>query len=879
MNFDEERPNPDLILQEIKNNDENSKKGKLKIFFGMCAGVGKTYAMLKMAHDLQKKGADIIIGYIETHGRKETQALITDLELIPRKKIEYKGVFIEEMDIDAILNRKPQIVLVDELAHSNANGSRHNKRYQDVFELLDNGINVFTTLNVQHLESRTDTVSKITGIIIHETVPDSVLDRADEIEIIDLSPEDLLKRLSEGKIYKLEKSESAIQNFFRKGNLTALREMALRLTAERVDQDLRDYKQIKKIAGTWKSGNRLMVAISSSPYSAQLIRGARRISYTLEAKWIAVYVDTGKNLSEKNQLQLTKNIKLAQKLGAEIIITSGNELVETLLNVANQENITQIVLGKSGTTMGSKNIINRLIAESGDIDIYVVGGEYNKNIKKKNFFEIKNESNLEKYLKVTLIVFFTAILGSFIEGFVGYQVISFILLLVICFLPLFFNFGPVLLAATLSALLWDFLFIPPKYTFYIGKIEDLLMFIMFFSISIITGFLTSKIRKQEKFVIQRELKTQALYKLTKDLTKTTNLKEIMEISVKNLKAFFDIDCIIFPLENNGNLSKNSISNNFITIDDKEYSVANWVLKNKQKAGKYTTTLPSSSAQYYPIFTNRMDIGVLGVKNKDDLPFNNEQEILLEAFIYQIASAMERELLNEKAKEFLILSESERLYKTLFNSISHELRTPITTIMGASSLLIEEENNIPENYKIELGKEIYTASERLNILVGNLLDMSRLESGTIKLNLDWQDINDLISKIIKDFKNKLNNHKVKLELYENLSLIKIDFILLEQSFINIINNAINYTPIGSEIFIKTTYDNNFIIITIADNGKGIPDSDLNKIFDKFYRVNNSKTGGTGLGLSIAKGFITAHKGTIIAENRETGGLRFMIKLPL
>ena len=889
MNINENiRPDPDDLLNKIKKEEAQSKKGKLKIFLGMCAGVGKTYEMLKAAHKIKKDGADVVIGYVEPHDRPETMSLIEGIESIPRQKINYKGIITEEPDLDGILARKPEVVLLDELAHTNNPASRHLKRYQDVLEILNNGISVYTTVNVQHFESRTDTVEQITGISVIEKIPDSILELADEVELIDISPEDLLKRLDEGKVYAHDFSANAIKNFFRKGNLTALREMSLRITAERVEQQLHDYMEDKKIDGPWKSGQRLMVAIGPSPYSAELIRWARRLAYTMEANWIAVYIETSKDLSPQEKERLNRNIILAKELGAQFIRTLGEDIVSTLLAMARQNNITQIVIGKtrnSFSLLKPDDITKRLIKESGNIDVYVVGGDNKRTDStpdKKIFFNkitIKMESRPLHYLIATTILAVVIFICHLLLPFIGYTTVAMILLLLICILPLFTKLGPVLLVATLSSLIWNYLFIPPKFTFYIHKPEDLLMFMMYFIIAIVSGVLTSRIKSQEEIARQREEKITILYNLTHDLSVAKTLDEVIDASIKNIKNFLPADIVFLLALSENVLSDKSHKCSTFIVDDKEYGVASWVFNNQQKAGKGTNTLPASQGQYFPVFSQRFKIGVIGIKLQENQTFSNEQEILLENFISQITSALERELLNEAHKKAMILDESEKLYKTLFNSISHELKTPLTTIMSASSYLLDKKiANSPEMMS-NLGNEIYIASTRLNRLVKNLLDMSRIEYGKVKLNLKWNDINDILTSVLNDLKEELSNHNVKLEFTDGLEPLNIDFGLLEHAIGNIILNSATYTPPGTNIVIKTHQKENKCIISIYNNGPALPFDSLDKIFDKFYRIPGTKTGGTGLGLSIAKGFIEAHKGKIKVENVESGGVKFIIILPV
>ncbi len=504
------RPDPDKLLEKIKQEENGIVSGKLKIFFGMCAGVGKTYTMLEAARKAKREGIDVAVGIVETHKRVETEALVEGLEVIPLKEINYRGSIFNEMDLDAILKRKPSLVLVDELAHTNIPGSRHIKRFQDVEELLSSGINVFTTLNVQHLESRAETVQQIIGTYIRETVPDSIIDKAYEVELIDLTIEELLQRLAEGKVYTPEKSKQAIQNFFRRGNLTALREMALRFTAERVDKDLRSYKIEKNIYSTWRSSQRLMVAVGPSPYSANLIAWTRRLAYSLEAQWNAVYVETNKKLSEVEKKYLETNLKLAKELGAEIITSQDTDLINGLVRIAKENNVTQIVIGKTRKDnlfglLYHRSFIKKLIKKSGDIDVYIAGGGEPEKQKQPIDSFVKFQSPLYRYALAFIIVLVLTIIFYLVKDSIGYRAVSLLFILSVAVLPLFdFGPGPIFLAALVSALTWNYYFIPPQFTFRIARLEDALMFIMYFIVAIVTGLLTSKIKTQQQFLALKE---------------------------------------------------------------------------------------------------------------------------------------------------------------------------------------------------------------------------------------------------------------------------------------------------------------------------------------------------------------------------------------
>ncbi|MBX7151277.1 sensor histidine kinase KdpD [bacterium] len=872
------RPDPDALLSFLKKEEEKEKRARLKIYFGMCAGAGKTYDMLKAAHDALSKNIDVVIGYIETHKRPDTEALLNGLPVISRKKIDYRGTQLEEMDLDAILARHPKLVLVDELAHTNAPGSRHAKRYQDVIELLDNGIDVYTTLNVQHLESRADTVAQITGATIRETVPDSIFEQADEIEVIDISPEELLQRLREGKVYTPERSQQAVQNFFREGNLTALREMALRLTAERVDHQLRDYMKNRRIAGPWKSSQRLLVGINASRHCFSLIRWARRLAYSINGSWVAVYVETTKQLSDADKSQLSKNVKLASELGAEVITTSDEDVAKALVRVAREQNATQILVGKSKYFLPfGKSLLEKIIEISGELDIHVVGGAMDAGNRLRWLRLPSLHSGWMQYWISAMIVIAVAAICFPVSPWLGYQTVSFILLLTVTLMPLKFGTGPVLLAAALSALIWNYFFIPPQFTFYIGLTHDALMFLTYFVIASVTGTLTARIRVRERIVLQREARTNALYALTRDLSNARNQNEVAKASVANIEQFFNGSVIIFLSDLSGDLLPEPHPASTFKADMKEFSVPSWVYWNEKKAGKFTDTLPFAAATYFPISGPRFPLGVIGIKL--DRSFTIDQETLIENFIRQIASALEREQLNEINKNSIAVVESERLYKTLFNSISHELRTPIAAMITASESLQHTENLKHDSLAKDLLGEIHTAADRLNRLVGNLLDMARLESGHITIKSDWCDIHDIIHSVLQKLEHQLSLHTVTVVVSPDLPLLKIDFGLMEQVIMNLLLNAALYTPNGVTIEIKALKESHDCVLMIADNGPGFPVDALSHLFDKFYRVPGTKTGGTGLGLSIVRGFVEAHQGRISAENRKSGGAQFTIRLPL
>ncbi len=875
------RPDPDELLASIIHEEKKSQKGKLKIFFGMCAGVGKTYTMLQAARVEKMKGCDIIIGYIETHKRKETEALVVGLELIERNRYSYKSASVQEMDLDAIIARKPQIVLVDELAHTNAPGSRHIKRFQDVQEILENGINVYTTVNVQHLESRSETVAQITGITVRETLPDEIFEEADEVELVDLSPDELLQRLAEGKVYTPERSREAVLNFFRKGNITALREMALRIVAERVDKQLHDYMQQKQIRGPWKSGLHLLVAINYKVESMRLLRWAKNLAYSMGANIQAVYVETAHHLTPKEDTQLNKNINLAKQLGIKFRIVTNNDVVSAIVDFAQKENASHIIVGKPRvrnlfTMLQLSNFVNRLIRYSGNIDVYILGSDnQSKRRLKEKFYVPSFTSSVREYLTVILLIFLTSITCYFVRDLIAYQVVSFGLLFLVSVLAIFFGSGPIFLAASLSALIWDYFFIPPRFTFHVDKPEDLLMLVMFFTIAVLNGILTSRVRRQEQKIRIREERTHALYQLTKELNTASGMEEVSQIAMKYVQKYFSLESAIILKTDNNQLDNQVQKGTGILLSGNDFSVANWVFKNTSPAGKYTNTLPSNVHTFYPMTGNKGNMGVIAVKIQQS--FTQGEELFWEACLSQISGKYEREFLRNAAKNTYILSESEKLYKTLFNSISHELRIPVATILGASDTLLSE--NYPEETRQMLYGEINIASIRLNRLIENLLNMSRLESGHITPRPDWCDVHDLANNVAETLESELKHFKLLTVIPDDMPLVKIDFGLVEQVLHNLVLNAIQIAPEGSAIRLKIFYDSGFLNIQLMDRGPGFNPLELNFVFDKFYRGKDAKAGGTGLGLSIVKGFVAAQGGTIIAENRVNGGAKFILKIPV
>ncbi len=845
----------------------------------MCAGVGKTYDMLMAAREAQAKGITVLVGYVETHGRRETEALLDGLDILPRKVIEYRERALEEMDVDEILRRRPGLVLVDELAHTNAPGSRHMRRHQDVTEILDAGIDVYTTLNIQHLESRADTVAQITGVVIRETIPDSVLERADAVEIVDLPPEELLKRLAEGKVYAPERSREAMRHFFRTSNLTALREMALRLVAERVDHQLQDLMKDRHAGGTVKSGQRILVGISSSPNSARLIRWARRTAYAMDAPWIAVYVERSRPLTAEARERLESNIKLARELGAEVVTTADEDLVEGLLRIAHDRRVTQILIGKpAGTFHPGGTILGRLIKQSGDLDIYVVGGSGPAQAGTSPVWLPEVRSGIKQYLIAAAVTIATAMALYPLRDMLGYQSISLFLLLTVVLLPLALDAGPVLLAAALSAVLWNYFFIPPTFTFAIGLLQDVLMLGLYFCVAAVTGVLTARIRAREKAVRLRERHATALFSLTKELSVARSQDEVARAAVESIRHTFGAETVVLLSQADGDIFTEAHPASSFAVDQKEFGVAAWVYWNERKAGRFTDTLPSSGATYHPLSGPRYPLGVIGVHIPTKEPFTFDQDALFQAFLGQIASAFEREQLHDLTRKTLVVAESERLYRTLFDTLSHEFRTPVAAIMGAADQL-DQRAVLGGPRLAEIVEEIREGADRLNTLVQNLLDMTRLESGLLKIRTSWCDVSDLVGTTVRKLDEVLRHFDIHIAVSGSLPLIQADQGLLEQALVNIIRNAVVHAEGATAITIEAHAEGSDCLLTVSDNGKGIPPVEVDRVFQKFFRGKDTRAGGTGLGLSIVQGIVLAHGGTVTCANRADGGAQFTLRLPL
>jgi two-component system sensor histidine kinase KdpD len=870
---DENRPDPDALLAEMQRDESRVKQGRLFIFLGMCPGVGKTYAMLQAGRQRSKEGVEVLVGIVETHGRHETASLLEGLRVLSRKKLEHRGFMLEEFDIDAVLQQRPELVLVDELAHTNAPGSRHAKRYQDVLELIDSGIDVYTTLNVQHIESQVDIVRQISGVAIQETVPDSILDRAHEIQLIDLSVEKLLERMADGKVYLGERAEQAVSSFFREGNLTALRELALRFTAEQVDRDLEDIRRAKRVSSAWKTNARLMVGVGPSPYAESLIRWTRRAATRLNCPWLVVWVEGSRVLTPIEQDRLTSALGLARKLGGEVVSVTGENISEALLQVARERNVSQIVVGKPEKAgMWSKSLADTLIVGSGDIDVCVVrplaAADKARNIVPLQ--EPVSDSIIGEYSWVIVALFAIASVCWGLVSFTGYMFVALVFLLAVVIAALRFSRGPVLTMATLSAVCWNYFFIPPIFTFHISKPEDWIMFGMFFIVALSMGSLTSRLRMREVAERRRLRQTDALLRVTQSAALAAEPAKGLAEALRTINELLNANTALVVREQDRSLPKAAHKASSFQPSPKEWGVVAWSYENKQCAGRYTDTLPESSATWFPLQTATATMGVLGVQFDDSSRLDFVTRQMIEAFALQIALVLEKEHFIQAVSHAEMLSQSEKLHRTLLDSVSHELKTPIAIITAALEGMHGRQNG-------PYLEEISTATQRLQRVVDSLLQMTQLESDVLKPSLDWCDVRDVISAAQHAVGAPLAKHALKLRLADDFPLLKLDHALLTQAVANILHNAAIYTPSGTVIDISATIREQQLRLVIRDHGPGLPAGAEKRVFEKFYRVQGSPAGGTGLGLAIARGFIQAQGGDITARNHPDGGAEFVIEI--
>jgi two-component system sensor histidine kinase KdpD len=886
---DDIRPSPDALLKlaHAEEAEAEQGKGKLKIFLGYAAGVGKTYTMLEAAEMRKLDGRDVVAAYVESHGRFETDSLLalSGVEIIPRAQIEYMGVLLQEMDLDAVLARKPQIALVDELAHTNAPGSRHDKRWQDVEELLAAGIDVYTTVNIQHFESLNDIVAQITGVVVRETVPDRLLDQAFEIRLVDIPPEDLLQRLHEGKVYIPEKAAQAMDKFFKPGNLMALRELSMRRAATRIDDQMRAYMESRSIAGPWAVAERLLVCVSGSPFSERLIRTTRRLADEMNAEWHTVYIETpgsGRQLQE-NRKHVWRDMRLAESLGAQVANITAVTVADAVIDYAIRHNISKIVVGKPSKPRWREflrqPLVDQIIRRSGTIDVYVVSIADAEKKPEPGRKRPGKPVPWQEYLKSLALVMAATAASQLAFQFLSPANLVMIYLLAVVLAATRLGLKPAIMTAFLSVLAFDFFFVPPRFTFSVYDTEYLITFAALFTVGVVISTLVAKSSERAETIREREVQTTSLYYLSRDLAAAPNITAILDAAIRNFGESFNANLAILLPE--GERLEIKAASRELHLDIKELAVADWAFRNRKAAGRGTETLGSAALLYLPLQTSTSVLGVMGVKLAEDAAYAYPQNRrLLDAFTSQVTLAIERVKLGKQAEQAQILQARETLERALLSSVSHDLRTPLVSIIGALDTLRENVHTLVDKARRELLDTACEEAERLNRFVGNLLDMTRLEAGALTWKEELSDIQDLVGCALAALEQRIGARKIEVQLPANLPLVRMDMALMTQVLVNLLDNALKYSLPESDIRIAARMDNGRLTLEVSDRGPGVPESDLKRVFDKFYRIPVPEgAGGTGLGLSICKGIVEAHGGKIRAENRAGGGLRVIVTLPV
>ncbi len=875
------RPDPDALLKRVEEAEAKRARARLKIFFGFAPGVGKTYAMLEAARRLRAQGADVVVGCIETHGRPETAALLEGLEILPRREVAHRGIVLHELDLDRALARKPAILLVDELAHTNAPGLRHAKRWQDVLDLLDEGIEVHATLNVQHVESLNDVVAQITTVRVRETIPDAVLERADEIELIDLPAEDLLARLREGKVYIPDQAARARDNFFRRGNLLALREIALRRTADLVDVDVRAYREEHGIGATWPAGERIVVGVGPSPSSARLIRAARRMAEGLRAPWTAVWVDGPTPLGRADRERLEAHLRLAESLGGGIARLSGDRAAEAILTFARRHNATRLIVGKPTHSrlrdLVYGSFLDELVRRSGGVDVHVIAGGKVEPLPRESD-EPEREAAWPDYFWAAEIVALGTAVAAAVDRFLALPDVVMVYLVAIMISAARVGRGPSVFAAALSVAAYDFFFVPPRYTFAVSDTRHILTFGMMFAVGLLLSEMNRRVRARERESRSREANSAALYALAKDLGAAADAASVARaIALRAAEAFDGAVAVLLP-ESDGTLSEAARFGD-AALDARDRGVARWVHEHGRAAGLGTDTLPGSRASCVPLRAEGRALGVIVfVPRAAGHAQDAEQRRLLEALAQQGALAIERATLASDAEAAQLRARTEEMRSSLLSSVSHDLRTPLAAIEGAASALRGGAPGLDAGARGELVETIYEESARLERLVGNLLEMTRVESGSIEVKREWVPLEEIVGAALDRLERHLGARPVLTALADDLPLVSADPTLLEQVLVNLVDNAIKHAPGGTPIEVSARATPGSVVIEVADRGPGIPPGEEETIFRKFRRGAGAAASGGGLGLAICRGIVEAHGGTIRALRREGGGAVFSIVIP-
>ena len=888
----DQRPDPDVLLAHVQAQERRATRGKLRIYFGASAGVGKTYAMLTAARKLIADGQPVLVGVIETHGRDETAALVDGLEVLPPKQIPYRDKTLAEFDIDSALERKPVLILMDELAHSNAPGSRHPKRWQDVEELLDAGIDVYTTVNVQHLESLNDVVGGITGIRVAETLPDTVFDEADEVVLVDIPADELLARLKSGRVYKVQQAERAAKNFFRKGNLIALRELALRRTADRVEDDVQAYRIEKSISAVWKTDASMLACVGPRPGADHLIRSAARLAGQMNAVWHAIYIETPalQKLPAAQRERILKSLKLAQDLGASTAVLFSNDIAQAIVDYASGQNFSRIVMGRKSLNLPWRTSHRQRVTTLAPyVDLIEIGraasqddegqqglsaGETTKNMQEKRASS-RAPHRLIGYVCAALASIATALIATPLLEIFNLVNIAMLFLLTVVLVAVRFGRGPSVVATIVGVMAFDFFFVPPRFSFAVSDFQDVMTFTVMLAVGLITGHLTAGLRYQAKVASHRESRSRALYEFARDLSGVLQGEQISETTQAIIQRAFRAKATLLLPDDEGRLQIPEPA-----VSGLDMGIAQWAFDRVETAGIGTDTLPASNFFYLPLVAPMRTRGLLAIQPENRrwilVP---EQRQQLDTFAALAAIALERVHYIEVAQDALIHMESERLRNSLLAALSHDLRTPLTSLVGISESLTMSTPAL-SSAQLQMAHALHDETLRMSALVSNLLDMAKIQSGEVKLNLQWQPLEEVVGSALRISATQLKEHQVRTKLARDLPLINFDAILIERVLCNLLENAAKYTPPGSHITLSAETNGSLINIMVYDDGPGLPVGREELIFEKFTRgERESAKPGVGLGLAICRAIIEAHKGTIQAGVSPDGGACIVFSLPL